>query len=89
MVGERSPVDDAPRIVEAVFTSANTGEIAGGGGKSLLAKMIEMAMSEAVQFAYSNGIADPEKIRELMQLARSEVKKRYAEAVEKAMAGMT
>lgn len=78
-----------PRIVEAVFTSANTGDMQQGGGKSQLAKLIEGAMAQAVEFAYSNGITDPDKVRELMMLARAEIKQRYNEAVAEAMSNLT
>ena len=67
-----------PRIVEAVFTSANTGHIAPGGGKSPLAKLIEMAMAKAVDDAYTQGITDPDLVRELMQKARADMKARFA-----------
>ena len=73
------------KIVEAVFTSANTGEITSGGGKSPLAKLIEQAMAQTADWCYSNNITDPEKMREHMLAARAEVKKRYALAVEEAM----
>ena len=69
-----------PRIVEAVFTSANVGGMA-RGMKSPLAKLIEKAMSEAVEYAYSHGITDPEQVRDLMQVARKAIKERYAKAV--------
>lgn len=73
-----------PRIVEAVFASANTGNLSHGGGKGTLAKLIERAMSEAVEYAYSHGITDPVKVRELMQTARQAIKERYAKAVAEA-----
>lgn len=80
---------EMPQIVEAVFTSANTGGIMTGGGKSPLAKLIEGAMSQAVEYAYNNGINDPDLVRELMQVARAEAKKKYEEAVAEAMSNLT
>lgn len=82
-------VEAVPRIVEAVLTSANTGELIQGGDKSPLAKLIESAMAQAVEYAYSHGINDPEKVRELMLLARKEIKERYAAAVEEATRNLT
>lgn len=78
-----------PRVVEAVFVSANTGDMVQGGGKTPLAKLIEGAMAQAVEYAYTNGITDPEKVRELMMLARAEIKQRYNEAVAEAMSNLT
>lgn len=72
-----------PRIIEAVFTSANVGGLL-QGVKAPLAKLIEKAMSEAVEYAYSHGITDPEQVRELMQVARKTIKERYAKAVAEA-----
>ena len=37
---------------------------------------IQQAMADAVAFAYSKGISDPEEIKELMLLAREEEKKK-------------
>jgi hypothetical protein len=79
--------DEEPRIVEAVFTSANTGGLM-HGDKSPLAKLIEAAMGSAVEFAYANGITDPVKIRELMMAARADVKERYAKAVAEATSNL-
>jgi ketopantoate reductase len=76
-----------PRIVEAVFASANVGGMA-RGQKSPLAKLIEKAMSEAVEYAYSHGITDPEQVRDLMQTARHTIKERYAKAVAEAASNL-
>ena len=76
-----------PRIVEAVFASANVGGMM-RGMKSPLAKLIEKAMSEAVEYAYSHGITEPEQVRELMQVARRAIKERYAKAVEEATSNL-
>jgi len=72
-----------PKIVEAVFTSANTGSM--GGEKSPLAKMIEAAMSKAVEDAVEAGIFDPEEQRKLILEARAKAKRDYAAAVERAL----
>jgi hypothetical protein len=76
-----------PRIVEAVFASANAGGMV-LGRKSPLAKLIEKAMSEAVEFAYSHGITDPVQVRDLMQTARHTIKERYAKAVAEATSNL-
>lgn len=73
-----------PRIVEAVFTSANIGSL--GPQKSPLAGMIERAMSDAVTKAYADGVHDPDEMRKLMQEARQKAKDTYNAAVEKALA---
>lgn len=68
-----------PRIVEAVFTSSNQGEVLAGRTKSPLAKMIEQAMSDAVTQALADGIdiSDSEAIRERILAARQKVKDWY------------
>lgn len=80
----QNPENPAPRIVEAVFAASNSSLLSVNGEKSPLSKMIEQAMSDAVQYAYSNGLNKPEEVRELMLLARAEVKRRYALAIEEA-----
>lgn len=85
---EKEDREAVPHIVEAVFTSANTGGIDLGLGKSPLAKMIEGAMAQAVEYCYSNGINDPEKVREMMQVARAQIKAMYNKAVAEAMSNL-
>ena len=72
-----------PKIVEAVFTSGNSGVL---GAKSPLAKLIEKAMADAVVKALADGITDPDDQRELILAARADAKARYNEAVAKALA---
>jgi predicted RecB family endonuclease len=85
MSDEAEDQNPVPRIVEAVFVASNSSLLSVDGVKSPLSKMIEQAMAEAVQYAYSNGLNKPEEVRELMLLARAEVKRRYALAVDEAM----
>lgn len=73
-----------PRIVEAVLTSSNASKL-GVDEKSPLAGMIEQAMAAAVEQAYSEGVSDPDTIRERMLAARRVAKDAYSEAVAKAM----
>lgn len=73
---------DEPKIVEGVFASGNTG---GLGFKSPLAKMIEHAMSVAIQKAIDAGITDPEVIKGAMMAARKFVREEYEAAVAKAL----
>jgi hypothetical protein len=65
-----------PTIVEGVMTSANTGNL--GGAKSPLAKMIETAMAQAVQDAYTAGVTNPDLVRERMMAAREKTKAAFA-----------
>lgn len=65
----------------AVATLASTSAL----GKELpvnAAERIQQAMANAVAFAYSKGIDNPEEIRELMMLAREEEKKKLFSAPE-------
>lgn len=60
--------------VEAVATLASVSAL----GKELpinAAERIQSAMAGAVALAYSEGVTDPEKIKELMLLAREDVKR--------------
>lgn len=57
------------KIVEAVGVSANS---LWPSGKAR-AKLIEMAMSEAVLAASAAGITDPVKVREMMMTARQKL----------------
>lgn len=60
--------------VEAIATLASVSAL----GKELpvnAAERIQRAMAAAVALAYSKGITDPEKVRELMLLAREDVKR--------------
>lgn len=67
-------------IVEAVAISANTaGSGLTGAPKSPLAKIMELAMSDAVAKAYAEGVTEPEAVRERMMEAREAVKARAAE----------
>jgi hypothetical protein len=74
-----------PKIVEAVFTSANTGGM--GGTKSPLARLIEAAMSQAVTDAVEAGIFDPEEQRKLILEARDKAKREFYAAAERAREG--
>ncbi len=70
------------KIVEAVFTSANSG----GLHKSPLAKLIEQAMSDAVTECHKAGIHDPDKVREAMLAARANMKAWFKEQEARAAA---
>lgn len=76
-----------PRVVEAVFTSSNTGELA-QGPKSVLAKLIEQAMSDAVTQALKDGVSinDDDAIRERVLAARQAAKEWYSKKVLEAQA---
>lgn len=77
-----------PRVVEAVFTSSNTGQITQGGGKSPLAALIQKAMSDAVEQALKDGVSinDAEEIKRRMLDARARMKEWFAEQVAAAIA---
>lgn len=72
-------------IVEAVGAAA--GSIHPSG--KLLAKAIELAMSDAVLDCNAKGITDPAVIRAAMQKAREAVKARWNSAVNEASAAMS
>jgi hypothetical protein len=56
-MADEVPHEVTPRIVSAVLTSVNSGQIMHGGEKSPLAKLLEKAMSEAVVQALADGVS--------------------------------
>lgn len=79
-MSEETPEEIVPRQVHAVAVSANVGA-AGTGITKVDAKFIELAMSQAVQWCYDNGITEPDMVREKMMTARKAAKRMILEGV--------
>jgi ketopantoate reductase len=60
--------------VFAVAIAASVGSTSKLSGVPGAARFIEDAMTEAVRRAQSQGVTDPEKIREVIQAARAKAK---------------